>query len=157
MSTIGKSAAYIQNFSANVDGIAFCPKCNNELSEYNDKTPENWWYCTKCEHWIITQPSHHEGNLLGYNYVLLLTETGLNVKTVEHPGGYIKPYCPICKKPMWVEKMWWDKSEVSVEENKCRLVLGYVCEDWENCGYTQSLKFLVPLQSFDYINEIKYK
>jgi hypothetical protein len=156
MSQIGKSAEYNPKFSVGEDGIAYCPKCNNELSESNAKTAQRL-YCTKCEHWIITRPSHHEGRLLGSDHVLFFIGQYLEKKSIEYPGGYIKPYCPICKKPMWVEKMWWDKSEVSIKKNKCRLVLGYVCEDWENCGYTQSLKFLVPLRSFDYIKEIKNK
>jgi hypothetical protein len=50
MRQIGKSAEYDPSFSANVDGIAICPKCQRELSEIDNKTPENWWYCMDCEH-----------------------------------------------------------------------------------------------------------
>lgn len=122
MSSIGKSAEYNPKFSANSEGVASCPKCKNELSESDNSTAENWWYCSNCEHWIITQPSHSEGTLLGYENILLLSEKGMDKKLVEYPGGYIKPYCPKCKKHMWVEKMWWDKSELSTEKDKCRII-----------------------------------
>lgn len=156
MGTIRKSAEYNPKFSPNSDGIAFCPKCNCELSEHDNRGPENRWYCNNCSHWIITQPSHNEGNLLGHNGILLFV--GLqpsDTEPIEYPGGYIEPYCPICKKPMYVERMWWDRSEQTAYKNKCRLILGYVCEDWKNCGYTQSLKFFVPRESYDYLEEIK--
>jgi hypothetical protein len=155
MRQVGKSAEYDPSFSANSLGIAICPKCKRELSETNDKTAENWWYCVECEHWIVTQPSHHERHFLGHESVLLLYEEGFDRKLIEYPGGYIKPYCPICKKAMWVEKMWWDRTDISGEEPKVRLVLGYVCEDWKNCGYTQTLKILTPLRYYDYLKSNK--
>ena len=148
MGTIGKSAEYNPKFTANPDGIAFCPKCNCELSEH-----DNGWYCNKCSHWIITQPFHSQRDLLGHKCILLFIGLQPSDKEpIEYPGGDIEPYCPICKSPMYVEKMWWDKSELSVEKDKCKLVLGYVCEDWKNCGYTQTIKVLTPLRFHDYLN-----
>jgi len=91
---IGKTAEYNPSFSANTDGKAICPKCQRELYENDNKTPENWWYCSGCEHWIITQPSHHEHTFLGHDSVLLLSERGVNRKLLEYPGGYIKPLLP---------------------------------------------------------------
>jgi hypothetical protein len=71
---------------------------------------------------------------------------------IEFPGGYLQPYYPICEQPMWIEKMWWDRTDISGDQGKVRLVLGYVCEDWKNCGYTQTIKVLTPLRFHDYLN-----
>jgi hypothetical protein len=46
MKTVGKTTEYDPSFSANANGIALCPKCKKEFSVTNNKTAENWWYCT---------------------------------------------------------------------------------------------------------------
>jgi hypothetical protein len=155
MKTVGKTTEYDPSFSANANGIAFCPKCNKELTEADDKKAENWWYCTDCEHWIITQPSHHEHSFLGYDSLLMLVGEYHERKLLEFPGGYLKPYCPRCTEAMWVEKMWWDRTDISGDQDKIRLVLGYVCQDWKNCGYTQTIKVLTHLRFYDYLKELE--
>jgi len=144
------TAIYDPKFKADDDGIAHCPKCDNEMEAHKDTTGGGAWLCTECRNGVLIQPSHHEHTFLGHDTVLLFKEDDdLRPEFVEYPGGYLKPHCPRCEKPMLVEKMWWDKSDQ--HQGRCRLVLGYVCKDWKGCGYTQSLKAWVPTKSYDYI------
>lgn len=151
-----ETAIYNPDFKPNDEGIALCPKCNNEMYLGESTSGDGWWHCVSCKNWVVTQPSHHEGQFLGFKTVLLQRNINFNFDYVEYPGGFLKPFCPRCNKHMWVEKMWWDISE-GEKEHRCRLVLGYVCEDWQGCGYTQSLKASVPREAFDYLKEFKTK
>lgn len=152
MSQPANKAIYDPNFKADKDGYVKCPSCNKKMYLTEDMSGEGWWYCINCKTWTVTQPSHHENEFLGHDSILIRPkELDACQAFIQVPSGYIEAYCPRCKKPMWVEKMWLDKSES--QNDRCRLVLGYVCEDWQNCGYTQCLKAQVPTKSFDYIKD----
>lgn len=146
-SYVGKTAEYNPKFTSNSEGKTYCPKCNSELSE-RDKANFNW-YCCNCEHIIIIKPPYHEISILGYNYVLLKDNAN---KLLEYPGGFLKVYCPRCKKPMFIDKIYPNPTGKNVEEDKSSISLGYVCNDRKNCGYAQVLRILIPSKEIKSFN-----
>lgn len=150
MSLGERTAEYNPEFKANTKGKAYCTKCKNELSE-RDKSGFGW-YCSECKHLIITKPPYHETEILGYNYVLLKDNYN---KSLKYPGGFLKLYCPICEKPMFIDKIFLNPTGECVERDKFSLSLGYVCADWKNCGYTQPLRLFIPKKEIYSLINIK--